>query len=583
MKKRKRNHKLPTRPEKPGSISRAAGQILTTYHVGALPIINHFIKRAKIEDLLRQFVFEDKRCTISPATGVVLLLRNYLMSREPLYGVSEWAAECVPDLLDLSPEQVGSLNDDRVGRCLDRLFDADCPGLALSVARHVVKDFNVKLDEIHNDSTTVTFFGNYEGATEGKRIRGKRTPAVTLGKNKDHRPDLKQLLYKLTVSSDGAVPLIYGVDSGNVTDDKTHIETWDFLVELVGGPDFLYVADSKLATRENMTHIANRGGRFVSVLPRTRAEDKQFRRRVIAGEIEWHENYRKVADDGKVADIVSTTNEKFVTSEGFRLIWFHSTRKAELDIASRGKKVRRALESMQDLAKKLDSPRTRFREEEKVRRELEKRLFIRGASEWMTTHVERIEKKEYLQATPGRPGPDTKYTCEVKTRFRLHYSIDHEKLNDESKHDGVFPLVTNETTLVALEVLRAYKRQPHLEKRFSQFKTQFEVAPVFLKAIHRIVALLTAYFLALIIQALIERELRLAMKRERIESLPLYPEERQCRAPCARRVIDLFDNIQRHELRTSNKGESVTFITELSDLQREVLRLLGVPLDAYTK
>ena len=112
MKKRKRHDQPLHRPQKPGSISRAAGQTLTSYHVGALPIINHFIKRAKLEKQLRQFVFEDKRCRISPVTGTLLLLRNYLMSREPLYGVSEWARECAPDLLDLSPDQVGSLNDD---------------------------------------------------------------------------------------------------------------------------------------------------------------------------------------------------------------------------------------------------------------------------------------------------------------------------------------------------------------------------------------------------------------------------------------------------------------------------------------
>ena len=144
-------------------------------------------------------------------------------------------------------------------------------------------------------------------------------------------------------------------------------------------------------------------------------------------------------------------------------------------------------------------------------------------------------------------------------------------------------MVTNVTEFTTVEVLAAYKRQPYLEKRFAQFKSQFEVAPVFLKSIQRIVALLTVYFFALLIEALIERELRLSMKREGIDSLPFYPEQRKCRAPCTRRVIDLFANIQRHELRTSDAGESATFVTELSDLQREVFRLLGVPLDGYSR
>jgi len=70
-----------------------------------------------------------------------------------------------------------------------------------------------------------------------------------------------------------------------------------------------------------------------------------------------------------------------------------------------------------------------------------------------------------------------------------------------------------------------------IEKRFEQIKTVHEIAPVFLKNEARIEALFTLYFLALLVQALIERELRLAMKREKIRQLPLYPEQRQCAHP----------------------------------------------------
>ncbi len=54
----------------------------------------------------------------------------------------------------------------------------------------------------------------------------------------------------LTVSADGAVRWRTACWNGNGTDDQTHNETWDGLDALVGRADFLYVADSKLATRE---------------------------------------------------------------------------------------------------------------------------------------------------------------------------------------------------------------------------------------------------------------------------------------------------------------------------------------------
>ena len=114
---------------------------------------------------------------IPTTTGLLLLLRNLLLSREPIYGVGEWAERYAPDLLGLSSGQLNHLNDDRLGRCLDRLFDTDS-ALLLQVVRHVVREFGVSLDELHNDSTTVSFFGAYNGADAASRLRGRPTIAL---------------------------------------------------------------------------------------------------------------------------------------------------------------------------------------------------------------------------------------------------------------------------------------------------------------------------------------------------------------------------------------------------------------------
>jgi hypothetical protein len=71
------------------------------------------------------------------------------------------------------------------------------------------------------------------------------------------------------------------------------------------------------------------------------------------------------------------------------------------------------------------------------------------------------------------------------------------------------------------------------------------------------------------------------MARSGVESLPLYPERRACRRPTAPRAIDLFEDVQRHTL-TSEKRPPVVFTTELTRVQRRVLRLLGMP-NAYVQ
>jgi hypothetical protein len=84
----------------------------------------------------------------------------------------------------------------------------------------------------------------------------------------------------------------------------------------------------------------------------------------------------------------------------------------------------------------------------------------------------------------------------------------------------------------------------------------------------------------LLIEALLERQLRQAMRRAAIETLPLYPEGRGCRWPTARRVIDLFETVQRHTLEHRQHPADV-LITELTRLQRKLLNLLGLSAKDY--
>ncbi len=274
----------PERAQRPcaGAVARADGRTLTSRQVAALPLLDHVLEKLRLAEFLREYLpGTDPRTRVASATTLLVLLKNILLAREPLYGVGAWARRYVPELLGLSPEQVTALNDDRAGRSLDHLFDAAIPTLTLRVAQHLVRVFGVSLDELHNDSTTITFHGDYEHADAERTLRGQLRQAITWGHNKDHRPDLKQLLYVLTVTRDGAVPVQFRVESGNTTDDSTHRQTWDFLCQLTGRRDFLYVADCKLATTENMAHLHENGGRFVSVLPRTRSEDAAFRARRV--------------------------------------------------------------------------------------------------------------------------------------------------------------------------------------------------------------------------------------------------------------------------------------------------------------
>src|SRR3954471_18767845 len=405
-----------------GATARVAAGTLTSHRAAALPVLDRLLTRLRLEVILRDHLpREDSRSRVPTATALLILLKNLLISREPLYGIGEWAARHAPELLGLTPGQLPALNDDRVGRALDRLFDADIPSLTLAVVAHAVREFGVDLDELHNDSTTITFHGDYESADRERTLRGRLRLAVTHGHNKDHRPDLKQLLYILTVSRDGAVPVQFRVESGNATDDRSHQGTWELLCKLTGRRDFLYVADCKLATAENMAHLHRHGGRFLTVLPRTRAEDAAFRAAVRAGRARWRAIHERRDDDGEGVDRFGVHEPEMTSVEGYRLVWYHSVRKAELDGLSRHRRIDRASGRLAELRQKLASPRTRYRERAKIAETVEAILRDEAVEGWITVVIEERTTQRYRQERRGHPGPGTRYVKREDTRFDLTY------------------------------------------------------------------------------------------------------------------------------------------------------------------
>ena len=592
MSKRKETKKeSPTRRRlRPGHRAKTKGKTLRSYEVGALPMIDHILGRMRLPEILHECLPpDDPRVELATYRGLSVLVCNLLVSREPIYGVGQWAARYAPDLLHLRHREVELLNDDRMGRCLDRLFDGLESGLIMAVVRQVIDEFKISLKELHNDSTTVSFYGAYQDAEQEGRVRGRPTLAITFGHSKDHRPDLKQLLYVLTVTDDGGVPIYFTSASGNTTDDTTHRQTWDLLHELTGRNDFLYVADCKLASRENMNYIARKQGRFITVLPRSRKEDQRFRQRLLKKPhaAEWKELYVQTKDrvcQGKVVkeviDRVSVCSQEMLSEEGYRLLWYHSTRKAEHDAHRRTGRIQRAARELTELRDRLQGPKTRFGERKKVEQAVQEILETCDVHSLVSTEIHEQEKATYRQARRGRPNQNTKYVKEVKKRFDLTWTLDPIHVAEEEACDGIFPLISNVKKMTAEEIVRAHKRQPIIEKRFSHLKTDFSVAPVYLQSVSRIQALLGVYFFVLIVQTLLERELRQAMHREKVESLPLYPEGRACRRPTTRKVLDLFEGVQRHELSITGQ-ETEVMVTELSDLQKRILKLLGIPSKSY--
>ena len=168
----------------------------------------------------------------------------------------------------------------------------------------------------------------------------------------------------------------------------------------------------------------------------------------------------------------------------------------------------------------------------------------------------------------------------IKSIYTLSWTRNKESLVKEKKVDGIFPLLSTDKDLSAKDALIAYKYQPKLEKRFTQFKSVHNAAPLFFKKIERIEANMFVFFIALMIQALIEREIRQQMRNGALKSLAVYPEDREATHPTTTKVFDVFDQVSTYRT-VSRTGEIEEYQDALSETQRAILKLMNIEEAKY--
>lgn len=552
--------------------SSAGSATLKVHLLGACPIILHFLDRMDLERIIQSCLPPRGSLALSHGKTLAVLVQNLIVSPAPLYRIAEWAKPFEASALGLSESEKDVLNDDRVARSLDALASEHGRSLFFRLALRMIKQFELETERIHFDTTTVTFHGQYKTSF--------KEPKITHGINKDHRPDLRQLVFGLNITSDGAVPLSHQVLSGNRTDDTVHRSNIDHLRQLLGREDFIYVADSKLCTANNLYHIARYGGKFVTVLPRTRREDKAFRERLRKMKVRWHHILTipgKCCKDNP-PDVFYTSSEgPSRTKEGYRIVWIKSSQKALLDKERRLQSIEKAEIALVQLAAKLNKRNLKSRR--RIGKAYKAILQKYNCQSFIDVTIRQKTQVVRRRLRRGRPSEKDAIEKISYPIFKLEFMRNKEGIRQESRTDGVFPLVTNLATAAKKEILLIYKYQPYLEKRFSQLKTDHEIAPIYLKKPRRVAGLIHAYFIAIAASSLIERQVRKSMVKEKISELPLLPEGRVTKTPTAMRILEAFSDLCWYEF--EGEKEKAVFPIKLSALQKQLLRLLGLPENFY--
>ncbi|RUS95784.1 hypothetical protein DSM107003_29600 [Trichormus variabilis SAG 1403-4b] len=114
--------------------------------------------------------------------------------------------------------KASDLNDDKIGRVMDKLYKYGLTKIFLIIALEVVKKFGIETKYSHLDSSSLHLHGEYNNCLNNEEKEGENPINITQGYSRDHRPDLKQCILDLIVSSDGDIPLFLRGASGNESD-----------------------------------------------------------------------------------------------------------------------------------------------------------------------------------------------------------------------------------------------------------------------------------------------------------------------------------------------------------------------------
>jgi transposase len=158
------------------------GTLLKKFVLQAHPIIQTYLQKLKIGELIATYIEQDQRLALPVEQTLCVLIHNILSTPMPMYEIADWVKALDEQCLGLEPSQVDLIHDDRVGQALERFYHGRHKDVFFHLALRAIKVFDLQCSQIHQDTTSVTFCGKYSGWGV--------TELLTHGHNKDHRPDL---------------------------------------------------------------------------------------------------------------------------------------------------------------------------------------------------------------------------------------------------------------------------------------------------------------------------------------------------------------------------------------------------------
>lgn len=460
----------------------------------------------------------------------------------------------VAQLLDaeLEPEQ---LNDDCLGRCLDKIADYGVTKLYSELAFEIVKEKNLLSQRLHLDSTSFVLYGRYEGEESAPGIAHP-----TYGYSKANRPDLKQVMLSLVQGGSANIPLWMEALDGNSSDKTSFQETvrkvQSFMSNMECLPDGLcFVVDAAFYVPERLAELDNVF--WISRVPAQLKEAKALLKKPSEALIweRFDEHYRGSVQEVKLYGI----------SQRWILIESQHAMQRELKTFQRqlDKQVNKLTKTLWHLGNEVFQCRD---DAEKATQKLIKSLKYHRIN-YSILPIEHYEGK-------GRPKKDA---LKKVTGYRVEASLSTclESVHLKKETLGRFILASNQCDQSLLgnhALLKQYKEQSGVESSFKFMKNNaFELDSFFLKTPKRITALMMVMTLCLMVYNFAQAHMRQCLK-EHDETLPNQL-GKPVKNPTMKWIAELMNPIAVVTIRTNNQKQRV--VTNVKPVHQQIIAYFG--------
>lgn len=554
-------------------------EILTTKRLDHLPLVSACMRYLEIGQIIDELVDSHKLNCVSTGECLQAMVLSILTGQHALYKVSEVLGDYDTEIVFQKQIKAESFHDNRLGVALDQMWEAGLGMLYSKLIAKAIMKYSLGLEKLHFDTTSISLYGAYEQEEDGDDI-----PRITYGHSKDKRTDLKQVLFGMTVSGDGGVPLTGRITSGNTSDSTENRFNLETLREIV--PDIsrsILVSDSKFFSAPTVEMAFEQGISFISLMPKTVGMYEEILKEDKPSEIllttpgRRKGEYEEYRGFSLIAPYVYKTDNAEQRHRQMRFVVVESTalqkQKERVWKAKKEKEYQGLTKLSQGIQKReFACEEDALREIDKLRKQIKVDYHRLGFEREKRTVIEKRQHR-------GRPRAGEQLPQRESWTVNLSFQEDAEHLSQSKQRLNKFILVTNildSSRMTDAEILKAYKGQSSVETNFKWAKNPAAVAPIFLKDPKRIAVLGFVYLVALMVYTLMQRQIRQSLKRDQ-KSIP--GNKGLTDNPTGR---VLFQNMRGIAVVVVSLGESVfKQVTNFTQLHEDILNYFAFDTAIY--